>query len=45
MKSSKIHHHHINSGCTGMIESKAVPCPYNVILGRDMALPWTNFGY
>ncbi len=27
----------------GMIESKAVPCPYNIILGRDTALPSPNF--
>jgi hypothetical protein len=31
------------SGCIGIISSRneetAVPCPYNVILGRDTALP------
>ena len=34
-----------NSGCTGMTEETAVPCPYNIILGRETALPSPNFGY
>jgi len=28
-----------------MIEETAVPSPYNVILGRETALPSPNFGY
>ncbi len=28
---------------SNMIEDTAVPCPYNVILGRDTALPYPNF--
>jgi hypothetical protein len=26
-----------------MIEETAVPCPYNIILGRDTAVPSPNF--
>ncbi|WP_293149834.1 MULTISPECIES: hypothetical protein [unclassified Microcoleus] len=36
---------YINSVCTGMIEETAVPFPYNLILGRETALPSPNFDH
>jgi hypothetical protein len=34
---------HIKSGCIGIISSQneetAVPCPYNIIFGRETAVP------